>query len=64
MRFQFVFEGNVYSTLELDLQHRGIPMRKISRLCVEVPGVDDDVGVGRRVLLDPLHGLDRLNNSK
>ena len=37
-----------------------IPVGQISRLCVEVPRVDDDVGVGRRVPLDPLHSLDRL----
>ena len=37
-----------------------VPVRQISRLCVEVPCVDDDVGVGRRVPLDPLHCLDGL----
>ena len=40
------------------------PVRKISRLSVEVSGVDDDVGVGRSVPLDPLHGLDRLKSWK
>ena len=36
-------------------------MREIARLCVEVSCIDDDVGFGRSVLLDPLHRLDRLD---